>query len=198
MDVQGLQIELALKRVVSSVKGASRGQQEPWMEGSIEGEFCFGECGKQVAQTSASDDRVFWESVKDSRDVNEVKAYLEQFPRGIFAGIARARVAALDNSAPQVAMAKPAQTTAPVSESVVTGAGLRLVVSVGVFADADKARDVRLKLEKAGLKTYLQVAESEEGKRTRVRVGPFSSRAEADKAASKIKTLDLPATILSL
>ena len=77
-------------------------------------------------------------------------------------------------------------------------AELRLVVQVGAFADAAKAREVRLKLEKAGLKTYTQVADSKEGKRTRVRVGPFANKAEADQAALKIKALDLPATILSL
>ena len=77
-------------------------------------------------------------------------------------------------------------------------AELRLVVQVGAFADAAKAREVRLKLEKAGLKTHTQVADSKEGKRTRVRVGPFANKAEADQAALKIKALDLPATILSL
>ena len=77
-------------------------------------------------------------------------------------------------------------------------AELRLVVQVGAFADPAKAREVRLKLEKAGLKTYTQVADSKEGKRTRVRVGPFANKAEADQAALKIKALDLPATILSL
>ena len=74
----------------------------------------------------------------------------------------------------------------------------RLVVQVGAFADADKAQEVRQKLEKAGLKTYAQVAETKDGKRIRVRVGPFASKAEADKAASKIKTLDLPAAVLTL
>lgn len=74
----------------------------------------------------------------------------------------------------------------------------RMVVQVGAFADVAKARDVRLKLEKAGLKTYTQVAETRDGKRIRVRVGPFATRAEAEKAASKIKTLDLPAAILTL
>jgi DedD protein len=74
----------------------------------------------------------------------------------------------------------------------------RLVVQVGAFADADKAQEVRQKLEKAGLKTYTQVAETKDGKRIRVRVGPFASKAEADKAASKIKALDLPAAILTL
>lgn len=74
----------------------------------------------------------------------------------------------------------------------------RLVVQVGAFADADKAKEVRQKLEKAGLKTYTQVAETKDGKRIRVRVGPFASKADAEKAASKIKTLDLPAAILTL
>lgn len=74
----------------------------------------------------------------------------------------------------------------------------RMVVQVGAFADADKAKEVRQKLERAGLKTYTQVAETSGGKRIRVRVGPFANRAEAEKAAGKIKTLDLPAAILTL
>lgn len=74
----------------------------------------------------------------------------------------------------------------------------RLVVQVGAFADEDKAREVRQKLERAGLKTYTQVADTKDGKRIRVRVGPFATRADADKAASKIKGLDLPAAILTL
>ncbi len=74
----------------------------------------------------------------------------------------------------------------------------RIVVQVGAFADAVKAREARQKLESAGLKTYTQVAETDSGKRIRVRVGPFGSRAEAEKAASKIKSLDLPAAILTL
>lgn len=76
--------------------------------------------------------------------------------------------------------------------------GERLIVQVGAFADADKAKEVRQKLEKAGLKTYTQVAETKDGQRTRVRVGPFASKLEAEKAASKIKSLDLPASILTL
>lgn len=79
-----------------------------------------------------------------------------------------------------------------------TDAAARIVVQVGAFADADKAREVRLTLERAGLKTYTHVAETKDGKRTRVRVGPFATRAEADQAAQKIKKLDLPASILTL
>ena len=77
-------------------------------------------------------------------------------------------------------------------------AAQRFVVQVGAFADEAKSREVRAKLEKAGFKTYTHVAETKEGKRTRVRVGPFVSRDEADKAASKIKQLQLQPQVLAL
>jgi DedD protein len=85
-----------------------------------------------------------------------------------------------------------------VPEAKISGADARFIVQVGAFSDADKAREARLKLEKAGLKTYMQVVEPKEGKRTRVRVGPFVSRQDAENAAEKIKQLDLPASILEL
>ncbi len=74
----------------------------------------------------------------------------------------------------------------------------RFIVQFGSFADESKAREVRQKVERAGLKTYAQIADTSEGKRHRARVGPFATRAEAEKAAAKIKTLDLPANILTL
>jgi DedD protein len=74
----------------------------------------------------------------------------------------------------------------------------RVVVQVGAYGDLSKAREVRQKLEKAGLKTYTQIIDGKDGKRTRVRVGPFANRAEAEQAAAKIKALDLPASILVL
>ena len=87
-----------------------------------------------------------------------------------------------------------AAATAAASDATVG----RFVVQVGAFAENEKARDARLKVERAGLKTYVHVAETPQGKRIRVRAGPFTTRAEAEKAAAKIKTLDLPAAILTL
>jgi DedD protein len=74
----------------------------------------------------------------------------------------------------------------------------RFVVQVGAFTDVTRAREARLKLEQAGLKTYTQVVQTGEVRKIRVRVGPFPTKAEADKAAAKIKKLDLPAAILTL
>lgn len=41
MDQPNVPIELALKQVVSGVKRSTRGVQEPWMEGAIEGDYYF-------------------------------------------------------------------------------------------------------------------------------------------------------------
>ena len=85
--------------------------------------------------------------------------------------------------------------SAEVKPAVIEG---RFIVQVGAFADAVRAREVRQKVEHAGLKTYTHVAQTKDGERIRVRVGPFSTRAEADKVAEKIKKLALPASILTL
>jgi DedD protein len=74
----------------------------------------------------------------------------------------------------------------------------RFIVQFGAFSDSARAHEARLKVEKTGLKTYAQVVEGPEGKKFRVRVGPFEKRSDAERAADKIKKLDLPAAILGL
>ncbi|NDY92142.1 SPOR domain-containing protein [Ideonella livida] len=74
----------------------------------------------------------------------------------------------------------------------------RYVVQVGAYADAQGARDARGKVESLGFKTYTQVIESASGRRVRVRVGPFVTRAEAEKAAARLKAAGQGAAVLSL
>jgi DedD protein len=82
-----------------------------------------------------------------------------------------------------------------VDKAAATG---RFIVQFGAFSDSARAHEARMKVEKTGLKTYAQVVDGAEGKKFRVRVGPFDKRADAEKAAEKIKKLDLPAAILGL
>ena len=89
--------------------------------------------------------------------------------------------------------ATPATTTANAATD-----GPRFVVQIGAFAEDSKVKEVRLKLEKAGFKTYTNVANTKDGPRTRVRVGPFASKDEAEKMASKIKQLQLQPQVLTL
>jgi DedD protein len=74
----------------------------------------------------------------------------------------------------------------------------RFIVQVGAFSEVSKAREARLKVEKAGLKTYTHVAAGKDGKLIRVRLGPFGTKAEAEKAAEKVRALDMKAAILAL
>jgi DedD protein len=121
---------------------------------------------------------------------------------------AAAEQAAVDKAAAAKVAAEKTKADAARAQALLEGkatpaagaaaGGERFIVQFGSFADESKAREVRQKVERAGLKTYAQVAETSEGKRHRARVGPFATRAEAEKAAAKIKSLDLPANILTL
>lgn len=77
-------------------------------------------------------------------------------------------------------------------------AGQRFIVQVGAFSDPKAAQDMRHKVEKLGLKTYAQQVETAEGVRVRVRVGTFSSREDATKAAAKLHAAGLAGTVLTL
>ena len=94
----------------------------------------------------------------------------------------------------QAAAPADAAKTSPKPDAM----GERFVVQVGAYADVASARLVRQKIERAGLKTYTQVAKTADGNRSRVRLGPFNSRAEAERVAQKIKSLGLTPSILTL
>ena len=76
--------------------------------------------------------------------------------------------------------------------------GAKYVVQVGAYADSKAAQEARTKLERMGLKTYVQTVDTPAGKRTRVRLGPYASRDEADKVASKVRGSGLSTAVLTL
>jgi DedD protein len=74
----------------------------------------------------------------------------------------------------------------------------RFVVQVGAFADAAAAKEVRQKIEKLGLKTYVQTVDTSSGRRIRVRIGPLESKEQAAKVAERLKSSGLTSVVLSL
>lgn len=98
-----------------------------------------------------------------------------------------------------VVPAKPADTkpAAAKAAEAQTDEG-RFVVQVGAFSELASAREARAKVEALGLKTYTQVIESATGRRIRVRVGPYPTKAEAERAAVRIKASGLQAAVLLL
>ncbi|MDE2254273.1 MAG: SPOR domain-containing protein [Betaproteobacteria bacterium] len=112
---------------------------------------------------------------------------------------ARVALAALEGKQPdQISTQQAEAALAKSAEPVAAPNSTRYVIQAGAYADTRVAHQVRQKIEHAGFKTYTQVVDTAGGKRIRVRVGPFASRQEADKALARIKALGLAAVVLTL
>ncbi len=85
-------IELLLKQLVTNVKAASKGRQEPWYEGSLEGDFCFGGCFDPSDKLKISGDTTMWESILGSLNLSDYERYLKEFPTGAYAQSAKTMI----------------------------------------------------------------------------------------------------------
>lgn len=115
MNVPGLSIEDVFKRVRAQVVAATDNRQRPWESSSLIGDFYINPPVAQEAKQSvgpgapnagtggqtgsAALELAFWESIKDSADPAAYRAYLDAFPNGTFAPLARLRAAGLSGQA---------------------------------------------------------------------------------------------------
>jgi hypothetical protein len=101
-----LRIEEVFKRVRSRVATATNDLQVPWEASSLVGDFYF-----RIVADDTAIELAFWQSIQSSSDPRDFQSYLEQFPRGRFAALARNRLggAAPPPPAP-IASAAPTQT----------------------------------------------------------------------------------------
>jgi cell division septation protein DedD len=74
--------------------------------------------------------------------------------------------------------------------------GKKIYINVGLFAKESNARNAHDKLTKAGLAAKEQKVTGSKGTFTRVRVGPYKTLAQAEKAAEKIKSQGLEAVVV--
>jgi len=70
-------------------------------------------------------------------------------------------------------------------------------VQIGVFSDAANIKQLQQKLSAISLKSFTEKVETPKGEKTRLRVGPFSSRQDADAALNKIRTIGLNGMVVS-
>jgi formylglycine-generating enzyme required for sulfatase activity/uncharacterized caspase-like protein len=111
MTRPGLPVDQVLKRtrqeVVTLAKAVGH-EQVPALYDQTVGEFYFtpavaGATAVRASEVAApiavaaipTDDRALWESVRDSKNPEEIQAYLDQFPQGLFAGVAAVRLRSL-------------------------------------------------------------------------------------------------------
>lgn len=96
------------------------------------------------------------------------------------------------------AVAAPAPVAAPRPARAASAAQQRYVwvIQVGAYAQEANAQKALAQVQGLGLEAGAESFESPKGKLMRVRVGPFMRQAEADQAALRIKTLDLPVLVI--
>jgi cell division septation protein DedD len=96
---------------------------------------------------------------------------------------------------PEKPQASPkSSSTKPISSD--STAAKKIYINVGLFAKASNAHNAQEKLTKAGLPAKEQQVTGAKGTFTRVRVGPFKTIAQAEKAAEKIKGQGLEAVVV--
>ena len=104
MQTPNLPAEKVFKLVRNAVREATKGEQTPWEESSMTGaDFYFkidvsvtveAPEASTLSDTAAAtqQESLFWESIKDSTDPEMFEAYLEKYPKGTFAALAKLRI----------------------------------------------------------------------------------------------------------
>ncbi|MBP6708113.1 MAG: SPOR domain-containing protein [Candidatus Accumulibacter sp.] len=69
------------------------------------------------------------------------------------------------------------------------------VILIGAFANRENAEQLQRKISAAGVSTYTEILETPEGRKTRVRAGPFPNREAADKALEKLKRMGVTGVV---
>ncbi|HEY3025165.1 MAG TPA: caspase family protein [Pyrinomonadaceae bacterium] len=114
MRVTGIGVEEMFKRVRAGVQRQTSGQQVPWESSSLVGDFYFAAptfsastknannngTGEETVNRMALDPAAFelsyWDSIKSSANPDDFKAYLEKYPGGQFATLAKNRIKNLE------------------------------------------------------------------------------------------------------
>ena len=118
LEEPGVAVEHMLSKVRDAVLSAIGGTQEPSVYGSLSDRGASlgpypassaeapakatpsesGTGDDQLTAELVAAERLFWESIEDSGDPAEIQSYLDQYPDGIFAALARARLKRLGHA----------------------------------------------------------------------------------------------------
>jgi carboxyl-terminal processing protease len=136
----GVGIEEAFRNVRTKVMAATQDKQIPWDSSSLTAPFFFKPAAAQFATATAAPapaakpgaaatpaelevEKTFWGGIQNSNQASDYEAYLAQYPNGVFAGLAKSRLASLGAGVPREQPAAPAvqePAAAPVSTNVST------------------------------------------------------------------------------
>jgi hypothetical protein len=122
MTTPGLDLRIAFGRVRDEVLKLSRNKQEPFVYGSLGGSeiaLVSTRAPQQIGPVTPSKPAVdydkemeitFWNAVKDAKSVDLLKTYLDRYPAGNFAGLAKVLIERLAKAAADAESARQSTT----------------------------------------------------------------------------------------
>jgi carboxyl-terminal processing protease len=136
----GVGIEEAFRQVRAQVMAATEDKQIPWDSSSLTAPFFFkptqfttssapaeapaaAPAAKPAAASAPANlevEKAMWDGIKDSKQASDYQVYLEQYPNGIFAPMARNRLSSLGAGAPREQPAMEPQVEEPAAAPVAT------------------------------------------------------------------------------
>lgn len=78
---------------------------------------------------------------------------------------------------------------------VAANGGGQYVILIGAFANPANVKQLQGKISELGVKTFTEPLDSPQGKKTRVRAGPFPNREAADKALERMKRIGVSGVV---
>ncbi len=167
----GLPVEEVFKQVRAAVRRASNNQQTPWENTALEGQFYFraplpvvvapapAPAPQAPPRTTGPDplqlEMALWDSVKASSVPTEIGAYVARYPSGVFADIARARMAALQAAVAERAAYERSANERAANERAAAEAGLK---AASERAAAERVASERAAAERASAEATLKAA----------------------------------------
>jgi type II secretory pathway component PulC len=118
LPTPGEDVKNVLVDVANDVRVRTHGKQTPEVSLSLFDPFVLNPAAAPIASAGAATkiapapgvEVVFWQSIVSSTRQEDFRAYLQQFPDGVFAALARSRIAALGGTAAASPSAPAAQT----------------------------------------------------------------------------------------
>ncbi len=133
IKIPDMPVEVLFRKVRESVERDTKRLQTPWELSSIKGDFVFNSTGRSAAGRSATGsgpsadvsaqlELQFWKSVQDSTRAGDMQAYLDKYPNGVFAALARNRIDSLLGRSTRVEppATPPAKSAPPVAPAPAT------------------------------------------------------------------------------
>lgn len=112
--------------------------------------------------------------------------------------VAETPVTPVENPAESAATTKPAKEKSPTAATEKSASKKGgFFVQIGVFSESPKLKELEAKVVAKGFHLVREKLDTPKGAKVRLRIGPFSTRPDAESALSKLKSADVTGMIVT-